>query len=69
MNDRWDQSECLPDRIPRCCGHPSFDRLASPPRYPDYRSLMDSKRWPEDRQEQIGLGVEADIGRCNHPPM
>jgi hypothetical protein len=24
---------------------------------------------PEDRQEQIGLGVEADIGRCNHPPM
>jgi hypothetical protein len=31
--------------------------------------LMDSSAGREDRQEQIGLDVEAAIGRCTDTPM
>jgi hypothetical protein len=39
-----------------------FDCLASPARYPNRGSLMDSSAAREDHQDQIGLDVEAATG-------
>src|SRR5262249_38688650 len=46
---------CVPNLIPKSCGHLCFDCLALLARYADYRSIMDSSAGREDRQEQIGL--------------